>query len=396
MRPHNKPGAARAHGVVTTPTRMADEAVDSATIPLDRVDPRFRAVWEQSSPAARKALSLYFLPHSSRQPLLQPKRPRVIKWYCPFAHQHTFSSGHRYCINVYTGCSHDCTYCYAASYEPACASPKRDFGKLLQRDLEDLEQFRVPPAPVHISNSTDPFQPLELRLGHTKFTLEGLLRYRHRFTTLTVLTKNPLLAAQGDYLSLLRRLGDVGDDHPAKHLWQDRKRPALQVEVSLAFWREEARAFWEKGAPSVAARIEGIRALRQAGVPVVLRIDPLFPRSPVGNDSIATLQDFGIEEAQTMQDLERLVLLAKEIGVAHVVYSPVKIVWPRSRPMDSTMAGLKAAFQVMAAPEELVFRGGSWRLTPRVAALVTEPFVELCRKHGVSAKFCMKNLVETL
>ena len=79
-----------------------------------------------------------------------------------------------------------------------------------------------------------------------------------------------------------------------------------------------------------------------------------------------------------------------------MVYSPVKIVRPRSRPMDSAMAGLKAAFQVMAASGKLVFRGGSWRLSPRAAAMVTEPFVELCRKHGVSAKFCMKNLVETL
>jgi DNA repair photolyase len=267
---------------------------------------------------------------------------------------------------------------------------------MLQKDLEDLEHFQVPPAPVHISNSTDPFQPLELRLGHTKLALEGLLRYRHRFTTVTVLTKNPLLAVQHDYLSLLRRLGDVGDDHPAKHLWQDGKRPALQVEVSLAFWREEARAFWDKAAPSVAARIEGIRALRQAGVPVVLRIDPLFPRSPVGNGSVATLRDFGIEEAQTIEDLERLVLLAKEIGIAQVVYSAVKIVRPRSRPTDVAMAGLKAAFQVMAAPEKLVFRGGSWRLPSRAVALVTEPFVELCRKHGVSAKFCMMNLVEML
>ena len=148
------------------------EVVDSATIPLDRIDPRFRVVWEQSSPAVREALSKYFLPHHSRIAMLQPRRPRVIKWYCPFAHQHTFSSGHRYCINVYTGCSHDCAYCYAASYEPACASPKRDFEKLLQKDLEDLERFQVPPAPVHISNSTDPFQPLELRLRHTKLALE--------------------------------------------------------------------------------------------------------------------------------------------------------------------------------------------------------------------------------
>lgn len=396
IEPHHKSGAALAYAAATTPTRMADEAGDVAPIPLERIDPRFRPVWEQSNPAARQALSKYFLPRRSQMAQLQPRRPRVIKWYCPFAHQHTFSSGHRYCINVYTGCAHDCVYCYAASYEPVFAAPKRAFGSLLQKDLEDLEQFQVPAAPVHVSNSTDPFQPLELRLGHTKLALEGLLRYRHRFTTVTVLTKNPLMAAQRDYLNLFRRLGDVADDHPAKHFWQDGKRPALQVEVSLAFWREEARAFFDKAAPSVAARIKGIRTLRQAGVPVVLRIDPLFPRSSLGNGLGTALHDFGVEEAQTLEDLEQLVLLAKDAGVRHVVYSPVKIVRPRARPTDSAMAGLKEALQVMAAPEKLVVRGGSWRLPPRVAALVTDPFVELCRKHGVSAKFCMANLVETL
>lgn len=85
---------------------------------LARIDERFRPVWLDKPPEYQRALAQYFLPRKSKKPVLGPTRPRVLKWYCPFAHQKVFPSGHRYCINVYTGCAHACEYCYAASYEP--------------------------------------------------------------------------------------------------------------------------------------------------------------------------------------------------------------------------------------------------------------------------------------
>ena len=161
-----------------------------------RVDPQYRPVWEGRPPEQQAALALYFLPHQSAKGTLTPTRPRVIKWYCPFACQSGFPSGHRYCINVFTGCAHKCEYCYALGYSPDNPSCKKDFQKMILRDMEDLDQFDVPPAPVHLSNSTDPFQPLELNAGHTRYALERLLVHRRRFTTVTILTKNPLLPVQ--------------------------------------------------------------------------------------------------------------------------------------------------------------------------------------------------------
>lgn len=262
-----------------------------------RVDEKFRPVWEPLPPDHRAALAGYFLPHNSSKESLAPTRPRLIKWYCPFAAQATFPSGHRYCINTYTGCSHRCRYCYAAGYEPDEPSAKRDFATNLAKDLADLEQFDVPPAPVHLSNSTDPFQrELEERLGHTKLALEALLGHRRRFSTVTILTKNPTLAARQDYAQILADLGTPPADHPFAGRLKTSNAPAVQVEVSLAFWREEVSAFWDPGAPSVAERMEGIRALRSAGIPVVLRIDPLFPRSPLPSSPPRGLSDFGLVE----------------------------------------------------------------------------------------------------
>jgi hypothetical protein len=48
---------------------------------------------------------------------------------------------------------------------------------------------------------------------------------RSNLNITTVFTKNPLMAAQSDYLNLFCRLGQVGDGHPAKHLWQDGSQP---------------------------------------------------------------------------------------------------------------------------------------------------------------------------
>jgi DNA repair photolyase len=361
-----------------------------------RVHPKFRPVWEGRLPAARAALALYFLPHNSAKDVLEPTRPRVIKWYCPFAPQCDFPSGHRYCINVYTGCAHRCEYCYARAYEPDGAATKQNFARLIAKDMEDLEVFDVPPAPVYLSNSTDPFQPLEAVAGHTWLALEQILRHRCRFMTVTILTKNPLLPVQQGYLDLFQALGALPNDHSRQSEFAKRQQPGFVTEVSLAFWREEARAHYDPGAPPVGHRIAGLRALHAAGVPLVLRIDPLFPRSPLPTTPETKVADFGPPEAQTLDDLERLVGLARELHVRHVVYSALKIVQPRGRKLTPTMRALREVYNACACPERLVFRGGSWRLPDAVAQPhVVQPFLNICLRHGVAAKYCKHNLVET-
>ena len=263
---------------------------------------------------------------------------------------------------------------------------------MLERDLADLEAFDMPPAPVHLSNSTDPFQPLEQVHGHTRLALEGILEHRHRFTTVTMLSKNPLLPVKLGYLDLFQSLGRLAPDNPK----QAEVIPPFQVQVSLAFWREEARRAYDLTAPSVEDRKAGVRALRNAGIPVVLRVDPLFPRSPLPLDEEPTMADFSLAEAQTISDLEQLVDFAREVGVRHVVYSAVKVVQPRGRQLSATMAAVRDLYRTLSAPGKPVWRGGSWRLPKKVADdHVVGPFLEICQRAGVAAKFCMRDLIET-
>jgi DNA repair photolyase len=361
---------------------------------IGRIDDRFRAVWQGKPLGYQEALARYFLPGKSKKAVLCPTRPRLLKWYCPFARQEAFPSGHRYCINVYTGCAHGCQYCYAAAYEPLTAGIKRDFGKMLAKDLLDLEACDMPPAPVHLSNSTDPFQPLEAQAGHTRLALEGILARRRYFTSVVILTKNPKMIVDLGYSDLLRQLGRLPRDHARYDGFDGRVNPAVLVEVSLAFWREEARRLYDPGAPSIDDRKDGLYRLREAGVPLVLRIDPLFPRAPLGNRS-GGYQDYGLAEPQTFDDLEQLVLLARELDVRHVVYSPAKIVQPRMRQLSPVMRAMRAVYQDVSAPGRPLFRGGSLRLPPDIQTAVTAPLNDLCRRYGVRAKCCRQNLIET-
>ncbi|HNQ22568.1 MAG TPA: radical SAM protein [Phycisphaerae bacterium] len=363
---------------------------------IRQIHPKYRAVWEGLAPEDQRALALYFLPHRSAKDVLEPKRPRVIKWYCPFAAQCDFPSGHRYCINVFTGCAHHCEYCYAQAYEPDEAAPKSNFERLLLKDLDDLERWDVPPAPVHLSNSTDPFQPLEATAGHTRLALTEILRHRYRFTTVTILTKNPLLPVRRGYLDLFQALGTLPEDHPRHAEFAARAQPGFVIEVSLAFWREDARQHYDPGAPPLDERIEGLRALHAHGIPLVLRIDPLFPRSPLPTRPPASLADFDLPEAQTLDDLERLAALAKDLHARHVVYSPVKIVQPRGGQLSPTMQALRRVYEACARPAKPVFRGGSWRLPDAIArAHIIQPFLDICRRYDMPAKYCKHNLIET-
>lgn len=359
-----------------------------------RVDPKYAPVFANLPDRERAALALYFLPHRSAKEVLGVTRPRVLKWYCPFADQRAFPSGHRYCINVYVGCGHACTYCYAAGYEPTGVACKQDFAKGLRRDLAELERHDVPPAPVHLSNSTDPFQVLEARHGHTAEALELLAAQRSRFTTVVLLTKNPALAAEPAYVERLRPFLTVPDTHPRLRRLRDAGLPGLRLEVSLAFADDAARAFYDPGAPSVQQRRAAIVALRRAGLPVVLRIDPLLPREPLPRG--LRLADFGLPPAQSPAALDELLAFAADLGVLHVVYSAAKVVKPRGRGLAPPMTSLKALYEALAAPARLNFRGGSWRLPgPLLRELVTEPFCALARRHGLTAKFCKQNLLST-
>jgi len=315
-----------------------------------------------------------------------PAKPPGLKHhslalYDPFAKRSDFPAGLRLCANVYVGCPSQCAYCYVRNYvrDSQSPRPKKDFVRQAAADMRELGTLGGPPVPLHISNSTDPFQEaLETSHGHTLELMRLVRDNRHLFTTVTFLTKNPLLASQRQYVELLVSLSPC------------------QVEASLIFADERGRQAYEPGAPSIASRQEGIIRLREAQIPVSLRIDPLLPREPLPAEFWRSpwLADYGVEGTHSLGEIESLIGFASKAGCQKIIVSPMKV--PVGRYADREF---KEKFRKLyAAPfgGRPHTRSFAWRLPERYAqeTLIGE-VRELCRQHGVPLASCKANLINT-
>ena len=224
--------------------------------------------------------------------------------------------------------------------------------------------------------------------------LEKLLEYRHRFSTVTILTKNPAALLQSAYLERLLALNRFHSSHPRYTYFQGNDLQPLWLEVSLAFWNDKSREMLEPDAPGVANRLEAVSQLQHAGVPVALRIDPLFPRDPLPDGK--RMGDFGLFDLQSYDDLKHLVSFCKQQEIRKIIWSPLKITNPRTGELTLLMQKFKRVYNHLAQDQPLDFRGGSWRLPREVSQpVILAPFLQLCQEAGIPTKNCKENLTTT-
>jgi DNA repair photolyase len=124
-------------------------------------------------------------------------------------------------INPYRGCEHGCIYCYARpSHAYLDLSPGLDFETRLYYKRDAAARLRAELAlpgyvcsPLALGANTDPYQPVERRLGVTRSILEVLLELRH---PCTLVTKSVLVLRDLDLLvALAARLRALGELHAA-------------------------------------------------------------------------------------------------------------------------------------------------------------------------------------
>jgi hypothetical protein len=134
--------------------------------------------------------------------------------------------------------------------------------------------------------------------------------------------------------------------------------------------------------------------LQHAGVPIAVRIDPLFPRDPLPNGK--KMNDFGLHDVQSHDDLQNLVSFCKQHKIEKIVYSPLKITNPRVGTLPTLMLQLRRVYEHLSGNRPLDFRGGSWRLPHEVAQIcLFAPLQQLCREAGITLKGCKENLIST-
>ncbi len=167
-------------------------------------------------------------------------------------------------INAYRGCEHGCIYCFARpSHGYLGLSAGLDFEtRLVARPEapEVLERELARPgytvAPIAMGTNTDPYQPLEAKMGITRRLLQVLSAHNHPVTLVT----------RG--AGVLRDL-DLLADLAARNL--------VHVGVSVTTLDDDLARKMEPRAPAPATRIRMIRELARAGVPVRVMAAPMIP-----------------------------------------------------------------------------------------------------------------------
>jgi DNA repair photolyase len=167
-------------------------------------------------------------------------------------------------VNPYRGCEHGCIYCYARPTHAYLGySPGLDFEtKLIFKPdvAEHLERELRKPGYVArtlaLGSNTDPYQPVERTLRLTRSVLEVLERFGH---PVSIVTKSAGVVRD---LDILQRLAG---------------RRLVRVWLSVTTLDPALARTMEPRAATPARRLDAVRALAAAGVPVGVLAAPMIP-----------------------------------------------------------------------------------------------------------------------
>ena len=229
-------------------------------------------------------------------------------------------------INPYQGCEHGCIYCYARpTHAYLDLSPGLDFETKLFAKPNAAALLRAELAkpayrcePIALGANTDPYQPIEREWKITRSVLEVLAACDH---PLTITTKGVLIERDLDLLAPMAARGLV------------------RVFVSIAMLDRELARKLDPRAPSPQRRLQMIKALRDAGVPVGVNVAPVIPQL-------------------TDRDLEAILEAAAAAGARHAGWTMLRLpleVAPLFRDWLATHYPLRAA-HVMSLVRQI--RGG--------------------------------------
>jgi len=170
----------------------------------------------------------------------------------------------RHTINVYRGCAHACTYCFARpTHEHIGLGAGEDFERRIVVKVNAVERVRAELASprwcgelVAMGTNTDPYQPAEGRYRLTRGVIGELIAAGNPFS---ILTKSPMITRDLDLLA------------------EAAERGLVRCALSIGTLDEAVAQATEPGAPPPRQRVEAVRRLAEAGVPVGVLVAPVLP-----------------------------------------------------------------------------------------------------------------------
>lgn len=167
-------------------------------------------------------------------------------------------------INPYRGCEHGCIYCYARpTHAYLGLSPGLDFETRIRAKVNAAEllerELRKPgyePRFIALGANTDPYQPAERKRGITRGVLEVLERFNH---PVGITTKSALVERDID---ILQRMA---------------QKRLVRVFMSIATLDHDVSRTLEPRTSAPRRRLEAVRTLAAAGIPVGVMTAPVIP-----------------------------------------------------------------------------------------------------------------------
>ena len=162
-----------------------------------------------------------------------------------------------YVINPYTGCQHNCLYCYA-HFMKRFTGHKEPWGQFVDvkvnaPDLLRREITRKKMDRIWVSGVCDPYQPLEAKYELTRQCLEILAQNNW---PVIVQTRSPLVLRDIDILKEGR---------------------AFEVGLSITTADDSIRKLFEPNAPPIKDRVRALDELHRAGIRTYIMIAPILP-----------------------------------------------------------------------------------------------------------------------
>lgn len=179
-----------------------------------------------------------------------------------------------YVINPYTGCQHNCSYCYAR-FMKRFTGHQEPWGQFVDvkvnaPELLGKEIKKKKPGKVWVSGVCDPYQPLEAKYKLTRQCLEILAR---NDWPVVIQTRSPLALRDIDIFKKGRDF-DVG--------------------LSITTADDNIRKLFEPNAPPIEERIRALEELHHAGIRTYAMIAPILPGAENLADKLTGKVDYVI------------------------------------------------------------------------------------------------------
>jgi len=171
-------------------------------------------------------------------------------------------------MNLYRGCTHGCIYCDSRS---DCYQIKHTFEDIEIKEnaielLETALRRKRNKCMIGTGSMTDPYMPLEGKIGMTRKAIETVYRYGFGFT---VITKSPLILRD---LELLQAVN---------------KKAKCVVQMTLTTYNDKLCKILEPNVAVTSERFAVLKTLRDAGIPTVVWLTPILPFI---NDTIENIE----------------------------------------------------------------------------------------------------------